>query len=346
MVDLLQVECVEAIMRTGSFRRAANEVYLSQPSVSAHIAKLERELGLTLFQRGSDGTKLTSQGERILPHLRAFTAAATAIRQASDHITVHRTPTLTVYSYRTGLMEIMPPALRVLNESFDPMQARVIEASHADMVAGLVQGKCDLAIDAGINATTGDDPGIDAALLVDIGPTVLIGRHGHPLLDDDGWIDPAEIVNVPIVMPVSLEPFMLPLLPESAGRRLTLAHDPLSTMAIFDAGAELAIVGISLRIVADPNLRRRPIRGAPPRAVHGDDRAGSGPVTAGCRAPQLPHRLGRVPAAEPVDRPRARLVASSLRTCRRRSTVREARAPALGPVAAAVDVARWAMLAR
>ncbi len=263
MVDLLQVECVEAIMRTGSFRRAANEVYLSQPSVSAHIAKLERELGLTLFQRGSDGTKLTSQGERILPHLRAFTAAATAIRQASDHITVHRTPTLTVYSYRTGLMEIMPPALRVLNESFDPMQARVIEASHADMVAGLVQGKCDLAIDAGINATTGDDPGIDAALLVDIGPTVLIGRHGHPLLDDDGWIDPAEIVNVPIVMPVSLEPFMLPLLPESAGRRLTLAHDPLSTMAIFDAGAELAIVGISLRIVADPNLRRRPIRGAP-----------------------------------------------------------------------------------
>lgn len=250
-------------MRTGSFRSAAREVYLSQPSVSTHIAKLERELGLTLFERGSDGTRLTEDGERMVPHLRAFTASAAAIRQASAHIQTNSQQSLTVYSYRTGLLNILPNAVRTLHEAFSPMNITLVEATHEQMVAALLQGRCDLALDARLDAGLADPVGIDATVLVDLGPPVLIGRRGHPLLEQDGWIDPSEIGDVPIVVPTSLAPFIQPLLSAPASRDLIVAHDVAGAMALFEAGAVLAIIGIGPRVVRDPDIVRRPIAGSP-----------------------------------------------------------------------------------
>lgn len=53
----------EAVVRTGSFTRAASELYLTQSAVSKQIKLLEEHLGAVLFERRARGTALTSAGE-------------------------------------------------------------------------------------------------------------------------------------------------------------------------------------------------------------------------------------------------------------------------------------------
>ena len=66
MVALVQVKCLEAVIGTKSFRRAAQSLRISQPAVSGHIARLERELRLTLVERRAGGSVLTPAGHRIV----------------------------------------------------------------------------------------------------------------------------------------------------------------------------------------------------------------------------------------------------------------------------------------
>src|SRR5512133_3895198 len=70
-----------AVARTGSFSRAADELYVSQPAVSKHVASLEAELGTRLFDRSRAGVTLTPDGRSLADYvLRAEALLANARR--------------------------------------------------------------------------------------------------------------------------------------------------------------------------------------------------------------------------------------------------------------------------
>ena len=60
-----QLEYFAAVARERHFARAAEACYVSQPALSASIAKLERELGVTLINRDHNFEGLTAEGERL-----------------------------------------------------------------------------------------------------------------------------------------------------------------------------------------------------------------------------------------------------------------------------------------
>ncbi|CAN0571760.1 unnamed protein product, partial [Ectocarpus sp. 12 AP-2014] len=67
--DALTLECFLAVTETGSFTRAADKVARTQSAVSQQIAKLENQVGKSLFIRGKKLT-LTSDGEILLTYAR------------------------------------------------------------------------------------------------------------------------------------------------------------------------------------------------------------------------------------------------------------------------------------
>jgi len=73
-MDLYQVRYFLTIAETGNFSRAAERLYLSQPSLSTGIKKLEQELGVTLFERGGRRTVLTPAGRSFLEKAKAIEA--------------------------------------------------------------------------------------------------------------------------------------------------------------------------------------------------------------------------------------------------------------------------------
>lgn len=64
-----QCYCVIEAAKTGSFTKAAANLYLKQPSLRANIDKLEAELGQPLFNRAKSGVSLTEFGEWCYPYI-------------------------------------------------------------------------------------------------------------------------------------------------------------------------------------------------------------------------------------------------------------------------------------
>jgi LysR family nitrogen assimilation transcriptional regulator len=75
-VELHHLRCVVAVAENGSFTRAARDLHMTQPSLSYTIAKLEKELGARLFERGASSVTLTAAGAAFIEPARS------AIREA------------------------------------------------------------------------------------------------------------------------------------------------------------------------------------------------------------------------------------------------------------------------
>jgi DNA-binding transcriptional LysR family regulator len=69
MMDIDQLLAFERIAREGSFSRAARQLDITQPTISARIQNLEQELGGALFVRGGRKLALTERGENFLTYV-------------------------------------------------------------------------------------------------------------------------------------------------------------------------------------------------------------------------------------------------------------------------------------
>ena len=65
-MNLKQLEAFVQVAEGGSFSKAAKQLFLTQPTISAHISSLEKELNARLFVRNTKEVKL-SDDERIVP---------------------------------------------------------------------------------------------------------------------------------------------------------------------------------------------------------------------------------------------------------------------------------------
>lgn len=79
-MDDRQLEYFLTVARVGHFTRAASELHVGQPALSQAIRRLERELGVELFVRGSHPVALTSAGGTLLPFAEACVEAMEAAK--------------------------------------------------------------------------------------------------------------------------------------------------------------------------------------------------------------------------------------------------------------------------
>ncbi|WP_285021428.1 LysR family transcriptional regulator [Novosphingobium sp. fls2-241-R2A-195] len=108
---LIEFDAVLAIARRGSFRAAALELGISTTALSNAIAKLERQLGVRLFNRTTRSVSLTDAGrnfvEQVRPAISSLHEAMGAARSQQE------TPsgTLRINAFATGAREILGPLL-------------------------------------------------------------------------------------------------------------------------------------------------------------------------------------------------------------------------------------------
>jgi DNA-binding transcriptional LysR family regulator len=76
MLDLTLLNHAQTLARHGNYARAAAELYMSQPTLSRHIAALEQQVGVRLFDRGRKRVEPTSFGRLLLDRAGALTADA------------------------------------------------------------------------------------------------------------------------------------------------------------------------------------------------------------------------------------------------------------------------------
>lgn len=86
IVILAQVEAFLAVARTGNVSRAAEELYVTQPALTARLKALEADLGELLFERSGRGMTLTEAGRAFLPYAQRAVAALEDGRGRLDQV--------------------------------------------------------------------------------------------------------------------------------------------------------------------------------------------------------------------------------------------------------------------
>ncbi|MFD0004439.1 LysR family transcriptional regulator [Streptomyces sp. NPDC127178] len=144
-MQLRQLEYLVALARERHFVRAAAACYVSQPSLSAAIRRLEHELNVPIVRRGRRYEGLTPEGEVVLAWAHRMLAERDALRQELAALRAGITGTL-----RLGVVPTALPAATLLTTPFCDRHphARVsIESlSSADITHGLTEFELDAAM--------------------------------------------------------------------------------------------------------------------------------------------------------------------------------------------------------
>jgi DNA-binding transcriptional LysR family regulator len=111
-MDLGQVEAFVQVAQLRSFSKAADALFLTQPSVTARIQSLERDLGEALFERNGRGVRLTEMGATFLPYARRALKALQEGRDALDGMRNLDIGTLKLGSALTVSTYVLPKILK------------------------------------------------------------------------------------------------------------------------------------------------------------------------------------------------------------------------------------------
>jgi len=111
-VEIRQVQYFLAIVETGSFSAAAENQYISQSSLSKKIIALEKELGITLFDRSKQKISLTDAGKAFLEHARKLDGAHKAMsielneyKSTVDTLFIATIPVIAQYGITTHIAQ-------------------------------------------------------------------------------------------------------------------------------------------------------------------------------------------------------------------------------------------------
>ena len=175
----VQLQCLDSVVREGSFRGAAAALSLSQPSVSMHVGNLERRLGVQLLQRSARGTSLTDAGTEMLPHLRSVLRAEEAARQRAASLRGAIEGRVRIGAVSGALAGLVPEAIHRTMEIHSELVFEVFQMG-ADKVHDRV---LDGTVDVGllVDDTRIKFPDMRAELLTQ-GPLMFVARKGHRLL--------------------------------------------------------------------------------------------------------------------------------------------------------------------
>jgi DNA-binding transcriptional LysR family regulator len=136
-IQLVQVEGFLEVARRGSVSRAAEALFITQPTLTARLHGLERELGTSLFLRTPHGMRLTDAGRAWIPFaeraLRALVDGRDALQQvlsaSAGHLMIAAAPAVSTY--------VLPELL----EQFVAVHPRVevsVRTGHSEDVVDLV----------------------------------------------------------------------------------------------------------------------------------------------------------------------------------------------------------------
>ena len=142
--SLRQLEYLVGLSEKLNFRQCAQEMNVTQPTLSGQIKELEEKLGVNLFERTNRRVRLTPIGEKLVEKARVILqdvdyfceTAKIAGKSLGGIIHLGVPPSIGPY--------ILPYIIPVLHNEFPHLQLHIIEAPPRDLEKGLDQGRYDL----------------------------------------------------------------------------------------------------------------------------------------------------------------------------------------------------------
>jgi DNA-binding transcriptional LysR family regulator len=145
-ITITQLNAFLAVVRGGSITAAADELVVTQPSVSSALAALGRELGCQLFERSGRGIRLTEAGSAFAPFAADVVGLLDGGRQAALEAAALTATRLRIAAVTTAAESFVPPLMRAFSDEH-PAVEMTLDVGNAEYVFDRVRSHAaDVAI--------------------------------------------------------------------------------------------------------------------------------------------------------------------------------------------------------
>lgn len=139
-----EYDYISTIVQEGSFTRAAEKLFMTQPALSIAVRKIEKKAGMPLFERNSRPLRLTQAGEAYFRTIRKMQALENDLNREIQELKDLRTGILTIGGSHYILSYKIPHLLTAFVEKYPGIQLHLIEESSDTLLALLEKEELDL----------------------------------------------------------------------------------------------------------------------------------------------------------------------------------------------------------
>lgn len=148
-MNLKQLEAFVQISESGSFSKAAKELFLTQPTISAHISSLEKELNVRLFIRNTKEVSLSDDGKDLYRYAKQITDLEKAIEERFYMDSDDGKHFITIAASTIPAQYLLPKILMCYRERYPKEQIKIMETDSSEVVTQVV----DHMVDVGFTGT-------------------------------------------------------------------------------------------------------------------------------------------------------------------------------------------------
>ena len=186
-MNIQQLRYVVAIANSGTFREAAEKMYVSQPSLSISVRDLEKELGFKIFRRTSSGTFLTRRGMEFYEKAQELVKGFDVFQNQYANPEEEKDE----FSIASQHYDFLPPTITAFSERYpDYKNFRIFESTTVQILDEVAQGHSEIGI---IYLNNQNQKGIIQRIeklgleVIELIPfhTHIYLREGHPLAEKE-----------------------------------------------------------------------------------------------------------------------------------------------------------------
>ena len=192
-MEIRQLEAFLNVVQFQNFSRAAEAMGLTQPSLSARILSLEREIGEPLFHRMGRGTRLTDAGRTLLPYVNRSLDSLKDARDALDASHRASLGKLNIGSARAICAYVLPGILDTFHGSHPGIDVAIKTGRSSEVLRMLLADEVQVGL-----ARTIVHPEIEARHLYDE-HVVLVTHPSHPFAKA-GEASIYDVANEPLIL--------------------------------------------------------------------------------------------------------------------------------------------------
>lgn len=143
-MNLKQLEAFVEVAESESFSKAAKKLFLTQPTVSAHISSLEKELDVRVFVRNTKEVALSEEGQKLYQYARQILNLTDEIREEFGRERENDKKCIAIAASTIPSQYLLPEIFAKFNEKYPGEQLRLTEMDSAQVAEQVAAGKADI----------------------------------------------------------------------------------------------------------------------------------------------------------------------------------------------------------
>lgn len=144
-----QIKYLITLVEEKSFSKAAKKLYVTQPSFSQYIQKMEKQFGVKLFDRSSTPIHLTPEGEAVYEAFCEIRSINSNLKERITTLNNSQRGTLSIGTTPLCGSTLLSKSIKEFNIRYTGIKLSIVEKPLNELQSSIINGECDIAICSG-----------------------------------------------------------------------------------------------------------------------------------------------------------------------------------------------------